>query len=335
MATNATLKKYQAAQQQALANYNVAKARNNQARADAKKIAAQLNKTKDPAKRLKLEKQFNAANQAVITTERQLAKRKATYSKAKGNVSKIKKSSAAKKKQDYTALKSKMMEKMQKDDTEFWEANMPYIMPTHPGSENSYVFVDNQTQTESSSTEITSNALSPGQYINHYTQMSPTQHQIDGKLGGALDSDVTELKKKYDMLKRWSENGTEVELHHGQRESNSAIITAVSANFDAPRDNAVPISITLQNVRWAKDATVTKSKGKTASKKKKKATAKKKTPTKGTRKKSNKAPGQYAVIKGGATTWAFHVKTGTAVTKLQNWNGFTGKLPEGKKMRVK
>lgn len=304
----------------------------------------------------KLKDQLVEKYQHATATEKDKLRTKIFYVQqsamiASGNMDKYKsKYSAAKKKlAPYTVLankhkktaknKEQSLNNAKTDKPGYWAAGRPLIIPKYPGTANSYVYVDNSTETESSSTSMTSNSISPGQYVNHYTQMEPTQHQIDGKLGGSLksmdpDSGISGLKKQYDMLKRWSENGTEVEVIHGQRPTKSAVLTAVSANFDAPRDNAVSVSITYQDTKWAKSATTKTSKSGSSGKKKKNKTASN-PKKKGDKSKKGKGP-TYTKIQKGQGYWFFHKKYGTSVATLMAWNGWPeGKLPVGKRIRVK
>ncbi|WP_156403187.1 phage baseplate protein [Secundilactobacillus kimchicus] len=289
------------------------------------------------AEKEKLRKQIFAVQQAMFIASGNMSKYKAKYSAAKKKLAPYKAQESKRKKT--IKNKEQSLNNAKKEKPGYWAAGRPLIMPKHPGTTHSYVYIDNSTETESSSTSMTSNSISPGQYVNHYTQMEPTQHQIDGKLGGSLksmdpDSGIAGLKKQYDMLKRWSENGTEVEVLHGQRPTKSAVLTAVSANFDAPRDNAVSVSVTYQDTKWAKSATTKTSKsGSNGKKSKNKTDSNPK--KKGDKSKKGKGP-HYTKIQKGQGYWFFHKKYGTAVATLMAWNGWPeGKLPVGKRIRVK
>lgn len=237
------------------------------------------------------------------------------------------------------ANKTKTLNHAKIDKPGYWKTQRPLIMPKYPGTDHSYVYIDNNSESESSSTSLTANSISPGQYVNHFTQMEPTQHQIEGKLGGTLlsmdpVSGISGLKKQYDMLRRWSENGIEVEILHGQRPTQSAVLTAVSANFDAPRDNAISVSVSYEEVKWAKSAaTKSSKKGSPGKKPAKKSTSNHR--KKGNRSKNGRVP-TYTVIKKGDSYWMFHKKYGTTISDMESWNGWHAKhLPIGKKIRVR
>ncbi|HBF73706.1 MAG TPA: hypothetical protein DDW71_00400 [Lactobacillus sp.] len=264
---------------------------------------------------------------SMLSSRSVLGTAEAKYTIAKSNLADYKKNQAAEKRKATLQLKKDIIAQMQVDKAGYWAAGRPFIIPKYPGTKNSYVFIDNISESETSTTDITTNSISPGQYVNHFTQTTPTQRQYDGKLGGTSVSEEPGLKKQLDMLKRWSMIGTEVEAHHGQRETDSAVLTSVASTFDAPRDNAVPISLTLQDVKWAQ--------GNIKQTTKKNNTGKKPT-TKGSRKKVKPKAGKYVTIKKGDTYWGYHLKYGTSVAKLRSWNGFKDRyLPIGKKVRVK
>lgn len=335
MATKKTLKTYTSKATKAKTNYNKAKntyTKNNKALSALK---SKLAKAKTTSEKTTLKSKIKTANRSVKNAKQKVTKTKKAYTKAKSNLASFKKSQAAEKRKATLKLKKKMITQMQKDKPGYWKAKRPFIIPKYPGTMHSYVFVDNTTESETSTSDMTTNSIAPGQYVNHYTQNQPTQRQIDGKLGGSSVSKVSGLKKQYNMLRRWSRNGTEVELHHGQRSSNSAVLTSTGLNFDTPRDNALPVSIALEDVKWATSEVKKSSKKKTTSKKQA-GSGNPKSATKGTRKTTKPKAGKYITIKKGDTYWGYHVSYGTSIAKLRSWNGFPDrKLPIGKKVRVK
>ncbi|WP_461243679.1 LysM peptidoglycan-binding domain-containing protein [Secundilactobacillus muriivasis] len=333
MATKKTLKTYEKAVSTAKSKWNKSHTTYTKDKKTSDGLVAKYKKATGTAK-TKLKSKVTAAQRATSKAKTRMDSDKTKYTKAKKNLATFKSNQSAEKRKATLALKKKMITQMQKNKPGYWKAKRPYIIPKYPGTMHSYVFIDNTSESETTTTDITTNALSPGQYVNHYTQTTPPQRQFDGKLGGSSISEVAGLKKQLDMLKRWAANGTEVEQHHGQRSTNSATITSVAANFDAPRDNAVPISLALQDVKWA-SSDVKKSSGSTTTKKKPNDTGEKST-TKGDRKTTKPKAGSYLTIKKGDTYWGYHLKFGTSIAKLRSWNGFPDtKLPVGKKIRVK
>ncbi|KJW12872.1 hypothetical protein VC81_03725 [Levilactobacillus spicheri] len=334
MAKKKTLKSYQSKVTKAKTAYNKARTTyttNNKKLGDLK---SRRSKAKTIAEKNSLDGKIKQATKSTKKAKGKVTKTKGAYNKAKSNLAAFKKSQAAERRKDALNKKKKIIVKMQKDKPGYWKAKRPFVIPKYPRSVNSYVYIDNTTESETVTTDLTTNSIAPGQYVNHYTQTSPVQHQIDGKLGGSLISEIKGLKEQFDSLKRWSTNGTEIELHHGQRQSNHSVLTSVAANFDAPRDNAVPVSVAIQDVKWAKSEISKKSKKKTTTNKG--ANTGKKTATKGTRKDTKPKAGKYLTIKKGDTYWGYHVSFGTSIAKLRSWNGFPDKaLPIGKKIRVK
>lgn len=333
MATKKTLKTYEKAVSTAKSNWNKSHTTYTKDKKTSDGLVAKYKKATGTAK-TKLKSKVTAAQRATSKAKTRMDSDKTKYTKAKTNLATFKSKQSAEKRKATLALKKKMITQMQKDKPGYWKTKRPYIIPKYPGTMHSYVFIDNTSESETTTTDITTNALSPGQYINHYTQNQPTQRQFEGKLGGTSTSKISGLKKQFDMLKRWATNGTEVEQHHGQRSTNSAVLTSVAANFDVPRDNAVPVSIALQDVKWASSEVKKSSKAK-KTKKKPNNTGEKST-TKGDRKTTKPKAGSYVTIKKGDTYWGYHLKFGTPVAKLRSWNGFPyTKLPVGKKIRVK
>ncbi|WP_268914121.1 LysM peptidoglycan-binding domain-containing protein [Lentilactobacillus sp. SPB1-3] len=340
MATKNTLKKYQTAYTNAKTNYNKAKRIDSTNKSTVENLNDKLKKAKGSEKD-KLRTKLDAANKAKKASTNKVTKAKKAYTKAKSNLAMFKKSQASEKRKAALKIKTKVISKMKKDKPGYWKSKRPYVIPKYPGSTNSYVFIDNTSESETASTEVTTNTISPGQYINHYTQTQPIQRQIEGKLGGSSLSKVSGLKKQFNMLRRWATNGTEVEFH-GQKYSSSAILTSVTANFDQPRDNALAVSVSLQDVRWAESATKKKSannKGSSSSNSsnnKSKNDTGTKSPTKGDRDKVKPKAGKYLTIKKGDTYWAYHLKFGSSIANLRSWNGYPDReLPIGKKVRVK
>ncbi|WP_304057849.1 LysM peptidoglycan-binding domain-containing protein [Levilactobacillus namurensis] len=334
MATKKTLKSYQSAMSKAKTKYNKAKTTSSKDKKALSTLKNKLAKAKTAGAKASLEKKIRAANKSVKKANNRVTSTKNAYTKAKNNLATFKKSQAAERRKASLALKKKIIAQMQKDKPGYWAAGRPFVIPKYPRSISSYVYIDNSTESETTTVDMTTNSIAPGQYINHYTQMSPVQRQIDGKLGGSLVSKVDGLKKQFDRLKRWSSNGTELELHHGQRSNNSVVLTSVAATFDAPLDNAVPVSISIQDIKWAKGGKVKSAKKTTTSKKANNTGAK--TPTKGDRSKAKPKAGKYLTIKSGDTYWGYHVRFGTSISKLRSWNGYPDRrLPIGKKVRVK
>lgn len=334
MATKKTLKSYETQVTKAKTGYNKAKKTydtNNKKLGDLK---VRRTKAKTTSEKSTLDKKIKSATQSTKKAKGKVTKTKGTYNKAKSNLAAFKKSQAAERRKNALNTKKKIIAKMQKDKPGYWKAGRPFVIPKYPRSLSSYVYIDNTSESETVTTDLTTNSIAPGQYVNHYTQTSPVQHQIDGKLGGSLISKIKGLKEQFDSLKRWSTNGTEMELHHGQRSSNHSVLTSVAANFDAPRDNAVPVSVTLEDVKWAKSEISKKSSKKTTTSTG--TNTGKKSATKGTRSNSKPKAGKYLTIKKGDTYWGYHVSFGTSIAKLRSWNGFPDKaLPIGKKIRVK
>lgn len=334
MAKKKTLKSYNSQLAKAKAAYNRAKNTYNTNNKKLSELKSRRSAAKTAAEKKALDEKIQRASNSVKKAKRKVTKAKGAYNKAKSNLASFKKSQAAERRKAALNLKKKIIAKMQKDKPGYWKAGRPFVIPKYPRSINSYVFIDNASESETITTDLTTNSIAPGQYVNHYTQTSPVQHQIDGKLGGSLVSEVKGLKKQFDTLKRWSTNGTETELHHGQRQSNHSVLTSVAANFDAPRDNAVPVSITIEDVKWAKSEVKKKSSKKTTTTKGN--NTGKKSATKGTRKDTKPKAGKYLTIKKGDTYWGYHVKFGTSIAKLRSWNGYPDRaLPVGKKIRVK
>lgn len=334
MATKKTLKTYTQKMTAAKTNYNKAKSAYTQNIKSVSTLQSKLSKAKTSSEKSTLQSKIKSANKSVKNAKQKVTKTKRAYTKAKGNLASFKKSQAAEKRKATVKLKKKMITQMQKDKPGYWAAKRPFVIPKYPGTMHSYVFIDNTTESETSTSDMTTNSIAPGQYINHFVQNQPTQRQIDGKLGGSATSKVSGLKKQYNMLRRWGRNGTEVELHHGQRGSNSAVLTSTGLTFDAPRDNALPVSVSLEDVKWATSEVKKSSKKKTTVKQA--AGSGQKSPTKGTRKAAKPKSGKYITIKKGDTYWGYHNSFGTSIAKLRSWNGFPDKkLPIGKKVRVK
>lgn len=334
MAKKKTLKSYNSQLTKAKSAYNKAKNTYNANNKKLSELKSRRSKAKTTTEKNSLDGKIKRATESTKKAKGKANKTKGTYNKAKSNLAAFKKSQAAERRKASLKLKKKIIAKMQKDKPGYWKAKRPFVIPKYPRSINSYVYIDNTTESETVTTDLTTNSIAPGQYVNHYTQTSPVQHQIDGKLGGSLISKMKGLKEQLDRLKRWSTNGTETELHHGQRQSNHAVLTSVTSTYDAPRDNAIPVSITIEDVKWAKSEVSKKSKSKTITKKSN--NTGKKTPTKGTRKTNKPKAGKYLTIKKGDTYWGYHVSFGTSIAKLRSWNGFPDKaLPIGKKIRVK
>ncbi|CAJ1227163.1 hypothetical protein LZY01_19750 [Levilactobacillus zymae] len=334
MAKKKTLKSYESQVTKAKGAYNKA---NRIYISNNKKLGGLKTKrvkAKTTAEKNSLDRKIKTATRVTNKAKGKVTKTKGDYNKAKSNLASFKKSQAAERRKAALNTKKKIITKMQKDKPGYWKAKRPFVIPKYPRSVNSYVYIDNTTESETVTTDLTTNSIAPGQYVNHYTQTSPVQRQIDGKLGGSLISEIKGLKEQFDSLKRWSTNGTEVELHHGQRQSNHAVLTSTASNFDAPRDNAVPVSIAIEDVKWAKSEVSKKSKGKATTKKEN--NTGKKAETKGTRKANKPKAGKYLTIKKGDTYWGYHLSFGTSIAKLRSWNGFPdNKLPIGKKIRVK
>lgn len=334
MATKKTLATYTKAVTKAKSKYNSAKTNLKKNTKELNKLNMELKAATSVVSKHKLSSMVKMASLSTKNATRAVTKAKKAYTKANNNLATFKKSLPAERRKATLKLKKDMIAQMQKDKPGYWANGRPFIIPKYPGSIKSYIFIQNNSESETIQTDITTNAISPGQYTNHFSQTSPVQRQFDGKIGGAQVSQVSDLKNQFDKLKRWSSRGTEVELHHGQRTSNSAVLSSVGINFDAPRDNAIPVSITMQDVKWA-ETMVKKSSKKTTSKKKG-SNSGKKSPTKGSRKKAKPKAGKYLTIKKGDTYWGYHIKYGTSISKLRSWNGFPDRrLPIGKKVRVK
>lgn len=330
MAKKKTLTTYKKAYTTAKTKYNQANTTYNKNKSQLTRLKKQLSTVTSSRERASLQNKIELADTSTKRAQSKRASTKASYTKAKHNLASFKKNDPAEKRKASVKLKHKIITIMQKEKPGYWKAKRPFIIPKYPRSIHSYVYIDNTSESETTTTDMTTNAIAPGQYINHFAQNSPTQHQIDGKLGGSATSKMAGLKKQFNSLKRWATNGTEIELHHGQRTSNSAILTSVAANFDAPRDNALPVSIALQDVKWARSEI--KKKSKTKATKKKGNNVGDKSATKGSRNKK----GSYLTIKKGDTYWGYHLRFGTSIAKLRSWNGFPDKkLPIGKKIRVK
>jgi len=334
LATKKALKTYTRKMTTAKTAYNKAKSTYTKNEKAVSTLKTKLSKAKTASEKSTIKSKITSANKSVKKSKKKVTKAKTAYTKAKSNLASFKKSQAAEKRKATVKLKKKMITQMQKDKPGYWKAKRPFVIPKYPGTVHSYVFIDNTTESETSTRDMTTNSIAPGQYINHFVQNQPTQRQIDGKLGGSSTSKVPGLKKQYDMLKRWGKNGTEVELHHGQRGSNSAVLTSTGLTFDAPRDNALPVSVSLEDVKWATSEVKKSSKKKTTGKQE--AGSGPKSVTQGTRKKSKPKAGKFITIKKGDTYWEYHVSFGTSIAKLRSWNGYPDrKLPIGKKVRVK
>lgn len=334
MATKKTLSTYTKAVTKAKTKYNQSKRTLQKNQKKLKKLNMEWKAATSASNKHKVKLMLNKATISTNNAKHAVTKAKKAYTKANKNLAAFKKSLPAEKRKATLKLKKDMIVQMQKDKPGYWANGRPFIIPKYPGSIKSYIFIQNNNESETIQTDITTNAISPGQYINHYSQTSPVQRQFDGKIGGAQVSKVSDLKNQFDKLKRWSSRGTEVELHHGQRTSNSSVLSSVGITFDAPRDNAIPVSITMQDVKWAE--TMVKKSSKKTVKKKKGSNNGKKSPTKGTRKKAKPKAGKYLTIKQGDTYWGYHIRFGTSISKLRSWNGFPDRrLPIGKKVRVK
>lgn len=326
MATKKTLKKYQDAYSKAKNKYNSDKKIYNANKKTVSNLEARVKKATGNSKETLKRKLSNAKN-TLKHSDSKLAKSKKAVNAASKNLTKFKKNQNSEKRKAALKTKAKIFDKMKKEKPGYWAAKRPWIVPVYPGTENSFVFIDNTSESESTTSEMTTNAVSPGQYVNHFTQTQPIQRQIEGKLGGASNSGVAGLKKQFNILRRWAATGTEVE-YRGQKHSTSAVLTSVTANFDQPRDNAIAVSVSLQDVKWAQSTT--------DKKKKKTNDTGKKTTTTGKRKKVKPKAGKYLTIKKGDTYWGYHMKFGTSISKLRSWNGYPDrKLPIGKKVRVK
>ncbi|MFC6275601.1 phage baseplate protein [Levilactobacillus tangyuanensis] len=254
MASKKTLATYNSAVSKAKTKYNKAKSTYTKDNKAVATLNKKIKSAKTTAAKNKLKGKLKKAQRTANKAKTAKNKASTKYTQAKSDLSSFKKSQAAEKRKATLQLKKDILAKVQKDKPGYWKAGRPLIIPKYPGTINSWVFIDNTSESETSTTDITTNAISPGQYVNHYTQVSPVQHQIDGKLGGALssgDGGLGGLNKQFDNLEHWSQRGTEVEIHHGQRPTNSAVLTSVAANFDAPRDNALPVSVSAEDVKWA------------------------------------------------------------------------------------
>ncbi|MCY9807025.1 LysM peptidoglycan-binding domain-containing protein [Lentilactobacillus senioris] len=332
MAKKKTLKTYESAYSKAKSNYNKAKQIQSTNSNKVKELETKYKKA-NSSEKAKLKEQIAKAKSSTERAKTTVATAKRKYTSAKNNLATFKKNSAANKRKVALKTKKKVIAKMKKDKPGYWKSKRPYVIPKYPGSENSYVFIDNTSENETTSTEMTTNTISPGQYVNHYTQTQPIQRQIEGKLGGSSVSKVSYLKKQFNMLRRWATNGTEIEFH-GQKYSSSAVLTSVAANFDQPRDNALAVSVAIQDVKWATSTNKKKSTKKTNTSKTNNTGTK--SPTKGDRKKTKPKAGKYLTIKKGDTYWGYHMKFGTSIAKLRSWNGYPDRyLPIGKKVRVK
>lgn len=285
MAKKKTLKSYNSQLTKAKSAYNKAKNTYNANNKKLSELKSRRSKAKTTTEKNSLDGKIKRATESTKKAKGKVNKTKGTYNKAKSNLAAFKKSQAAERRKASLKLKKKIIAKMQKDKPGYWKAKRPFVIPKYPRSINSYVYIDNTTESETVTTDLTT-------------------------------------------------NGTETELHHGQRQSNHAVLTSVASTYDAPRDNAIPVSITIEDVKWAKSEVSKKSKSKTITKKIN--NTGKKTPTKGTRKTNKPKAGKYLTIKKGDTYWGYHVSFGTSIAKLRSWNGFPDKaLPIGKKIRVK
>lgn len=332
MAKKKTLKTYESAYNKAKSNYNKFKKIYLKDVSKVKELEAKYKKA-NSSQKAKLKEKIARAKSSTSHAKTNVNTAKRKYRNAKNNLTTFKKNSAANKRKAALKTKKKVIAKMKKDKPGYWKSKRPYVIPKYPGSENSYVFIDNTSENETTSTEMTTNTISPGQYVNHYTQTQPIQRQIEGKLGGSSVSKVSYLKKQFNMLRRWATNGTEIEFH-GQKYSSSAVLTSVAANFDQPRDNALAVSVAIQDVKWATSTNKKKSTKKTNTSKTNNTGTK--SPTKGDRNKTKPKAGKYLTIKKGDTYWGYHMKFGTSIAKLRSWNGYPDRyLPIGKKVRVK
>jgi len=320
-----TLDKYHTAYLKAKNAYKKANSTDLKNKKSVNNIKANISKASG-SKKAKLEKQLASAKRSQAKSSKKKVKAKSVYNSKKKTYEKYKL------KEDRIKKKNAVYDAMKSEKAGYWKSKRPYIIPKYPQTKHSYVFIDNETETASGSTEITTSAIFTGQYINHYTQSQPVTHTIDGKLGGSSNSEISGLKKQLETLMRWCRDGIEVELH-SQQGTNSGVITSVSPNYDEPLENAIKLSVTVQEINWANTKPKKTTKGKTSKSPKNKTDK----PTKsGSRKTVKPKAGKYITIKSGDTYWGYHNKYGTSISKLRSWNGFSDtKLPIGKKCRVK
>lgn len=266
------------------------------------------------------------SKKALKSVQSGLSKATAARKKAKAALDTYEKSQKNKnKRKKANERTNKIMKHLQ--STKNWKNHQSFVMPVYPGSDSSYVWLFNISETNETDVNVSTNAVAKGQYINFYTQSQPRVRSISAVLyppmfGYDLD-DKAELYKQYRKLEKWAADGTEL-AWHGYHQSKHTVFTQVSSSHDNTSSNTIPVSIAFQDVNWAKSNI--------SSKKAKSNSSGPKTAKKGTRtKKTN-----YPRIKKGDTYWRLHKTYGTSIADLRKWNGWPdNKLPIGKKVRVK
>lgn len=266
------------------------------------------------------------AKKALKFSQNGLSKATAMRKKAKATLDAYEKSQKNKNKRKKANERTKkIISHLQ--STKNWKNHQSFVMPAYPGSDHSYVWLFNISETNETDANVSTNAVSAGQYINYYTQSQPRVRSISAALyppmfGYDLD-DKAELYKQFRKLEKWARDGTEL-CWHGYHQSKHTVFTQVSSSHDNTSGNTIPVSIAFQDVNWAKSNVSSKS---TKSKSSGKKSAKK-----GTRKKTTK----YVVVKKGDTYSRWHKIYGTSIADLRKWNGWSDRgIPVGKRARVK
>ena len=259
-----------------------------------------------------LKKKTDKYKTAKSKSDKRVKKIKSSVSKAKSKITSIKKEVKIKK-------AKKLAKKLVKE-----AGSSDYIMPVNPGTKSSLVKISIESDTGSGTGNFTEYPVEKGTPISDFGMAGQWQDTVTARIYGKkksngdynIKSAITAFKK----LRKWSNSGIGMR-YKGFISLNGVWITELDYDKSDSESAFVHATITLSKYRSA----VSKSSG---------VKGKKKASKKGG-KKANKKGTEYVTVKSGDTLWKYMRKTGTSISQLKKWNGGTGLIKVGQKLRVK
>lgn len=307
---NSTVKKYTDAKNTAQSKVNSTQKKINTLNKQKSSITKELKKATG-SKKKKLTKQLKNINNSLSAYNTKLKTAKGKLSNAKSNLKKYDKDF---KKENAKLLKSLVTSNIAED---LGGTKNAYITPHNPGSAESYAILQPDSIDVDGQSTITSHTVVKGQPYSEYSSNSNRTTTLTGSMTGDMDK----LKKKWLRMETWRENGV-ILRYVGKGSMANVFISDLGRTTDKDYLNAMPYTLTLEQVRLANSNTAAA----------KKATSKsgKLNRTKGSGKSKSKK--NTIVVKSGDTFAKLAKKHKVSVTDLKKWNG--PKLIKGKRVRI-